>query len=563
MYLRSGTSNIFYSGDSYHSTAEMDVFSFDVAGYVDTPTGVAAIKFSGDSGISTFKFNKGKIYDPENRYVSSYRNKESFSISGNMSGEHYDYYINNTPVCFSGVKNDYKLQRFIIGATGGSLVTERIAFYSKPFGHKLSLDNRFTVSGKLTGLLESTGEYSSSKFEIFSGIVPNNDLINVSGFQQGPRTSSLITFSTTGTTQQHLDSGFANYENVNFVLKLYTNFGQINKEFSVQARPEEETIFSSGVSASRFLISGTGEQKQSGIYSLRYEVFENFRYPLTSKPLKISLDYASGDTGNYYSFSGIDLTYSGSGYSGVPDVIFTGDGLKMSPVVTPLMSMKLTGINVTYSGSGYSGSPTISISGGTPSTAATASASTNITGGLYSGMVTGVSVTNSGAGYDAVPSIIFSGVVYGGGIQASGTALMGHGQVTGITLNNPGGYLEHQPGLSGFSGGGAGATTFKNATGSGTISGYSKSFLDFWSLKTGESITGELVDYTNKNYITGYQSGHRIGYMDTGHTNVTGKSYQAVITTSGKYNDSGAMYANLNFHLYSGKIPSLNITGIR
>ena len=51
--------------------------------------------------------------------------------------------------------------------------------------------------------------------------------------------------------------------------------------------------------------------------------------------------------------------------------------------------------------------------------------------------------------------------------------------------------------------------------------------------------------------------------MDTGHTNVTGKSYQAVITTSGKYNDSGAMYANLNFHLYSGKIPSLNITGIR
>ena len=112
MYYRSGTSNVFYSGDSSLSLAEQRVFSFDIVGTINGPTGIAAIKFSGDSGMSTFKFEKGKIYDPESRYVSSYRQGEQFSLSGNMSGASYDYYINESPICFSGVKPHYKLQKF-------------------------------------------------------------------------------------------------------------------------------------------------------------------------------------------------------------------------------------------------------------------------------------------------------------------------------------------------------------------------------------------------------------------------------------------------------------------
>ena len=45
--------------------------------------------------------------------------------------------------------------------------------------------------------------------------------------------------------------------------------------------------------------------------------------------------------------------------------------------------------------------------------------------------------------------------------------------------------------------------------------------------------------------------------------NVTGENYVAVLGTSGRYNDSGAMYSDLNFHIYSGKITTFNITGIR
>jgi len=659
MYYRSGTSNVFYSGDSYHSLAEQRAFSFDVLATINGPTGVAAIKFSGDSGISTFKFDKGKIYDPENRYVSSYRHGEQFSLSGNMSGTYYDYYINKSPVCFSGTKSNYKLQKFYIGTTGSEFVTNRIAFYSPPFGHKLSVGKTFLRSGKLTGKLESTGDYSTSKFEIFSGIIKNNELFEVSGIETGMRTSSLITIATTGTTQAHLDSGAGHYESFYLSLELYTNFGRLTQRAEVQCLPIESSFITSGVSDSssnNFLFSGTGEQIQTGIYSLFYRVAENYRTNIDDIPLKISLDYASGDTGNFYSFSGdsytgstgyLNLNSSGSNYSSVPSVVFTGDGLKMSPVATPLMSLKLTGIDVTYSGSGYSGTPTISVSGGTPLTTAAATADTNITGWPYSGMVTGTAITNSGIGYDTIPSIIFSGVLYTGGIQASGGALMGLGQVTGLILNNPGGYLGHRPGLSGITGGGSSGVlssisvtssgsgyissptilfsganriteaiatglivttgaysglvtgihiadrgygyestpsisftgslyaggynatgtavmrnTVANATGF-SISGYTRSFTEFWSIKTGESITGGLVDYTNQNYLTGYQSGQRIGYMDTGHTNVTGENYVAVLGTSGRYNDSGAMYSNLNFHIYSGKIMTFNITGIR
>ena len=673
MYYRSGSANVFYSGDTSHSLAEHREFSFDFLGTMNGPTGIAAIKFSGDSGISSFTLKGGKIFDPEGRYVSSYRDREQFLLSGTMSGTHYDYYINHFPICFSGTKTDYKLQKFIVGVTGAEFSTERIAFYAPPFGYKFDLDPTFKISGKITGLLQSTGEWAYREFEVFSGEVTNNDLFVVSGIETGLRTSCVITLATTGTTSGNLETGVIDYENFNLDLDLYTNFGKINSEFSVQGIPLETAYITSGLFDSHegdlfsyspdFSISGTGQQKQSGVYSFFYQVFENYQTYLESKPLKVSFDHASGTTGNFYSFSGeppastgvysgttgyINLTASGSNYTSAPSVIFTGSGLQMSPVAPPLMDLRLTGIDITYSGSGYSGVPTVLISGGNPFTSGQVTAYTNLTtGGLYSGMISGTTITNSGSGYNAVPSVIFTGSkLYGGGIEATGNALMGLGIATGIILNNPGGYLAHQPGLSGIIGGGASGRLSSisvtnsgskyisaptvvfssanrvreavatglivttgaysglvtgihiadkglgyestpsivftgalyaggyNATGTATldstvaaatgytISGYSKSFTDFWNLKTGES-TGVLVDYTNNNYLTGFQSGQRIGFMDTGHTNVTGDNYKIVAETSGRYNDSGAMYANLNLHIYSGKKLTVGITGMR
>jgi len=671
MYYRSGSANVFYSGDTEHSLAEHREFSFDFLGMMNGPTGVAAIKFSGDSGISSFTLKGGKIYDPEGRYVSSYRDKEQFLLSGTMSGTHYDYYVNHFPICFSGTKTDYKLQKFIVGVTGGEFSTERIAFYAPPFGYEFNLDDTFKVSGKITGLLRGTGEWAYREFEVFSGEVLGSNLFVVSGIEAGRRTSCVITLATTGTNSGHLETGVEDYENFFLNLNLYTNFGIINTEHAVQGITPETAYITSGFFDSRegggdvgdFLISGTGEQKQSGVYSFFYQVFENYQTYLETKPLKVSFDHASGATGSFYSFSGeppastglysgttgyLNLTTSGSNYTSAPSVVFTGSGLLMSPIATPLMDLRLTGIDITYSGSGYSGVPTIIVTGGNPFTSGQVTPYVNITtGGLYSGMVSGTTITNSGSGYNEVPSILFTGSkLYGGGVEATGNALMGLGFATGIILNNPGGYLDHQPGLSGIIGGGAsgrlssisvtssgskyitaptvlfsGANREReaiatglivttgaysglvtgihiadrglryestpsiaftgalyaggyNATGTAvldstiatltgfTTSGYSKSFTDFWNLKTGES-TGVLVDYTNNNYLTGFESGQEIGFMDTGHTNVTGDNYKIVIETSGEYNDSGAMYANLNLHIYSGKKMTVGITGIR
>ena len=58
--------------------------------------------FSGESQGMGFTFSGGRIIDPENRYVFSYTENEVINLSGNLSGENYDYFINQTPVCFAG-----------------------------------------------------------------------------------------------------------------------------------------------------------------------------------------------------------------------------------------------------------------------------------------------------------------------------------------------------------------------------------------------------------------------------------------------------------------------------
>jgi hypothetical protein len=185
-----------------------------------------------------------------------------------------------------------------------------------------------------------------------------------------------------------------------------------------------------------------------------------------------------------FQVTGINVTASGNGYASPGTAVqyenAPGSGVFLNAVgfgIVPVLSMSVTSLNLTLAGDGYSAAPTVTItpSNGVVGTAATATASIlysvkNLTvtaqgsgyefgdasvtigappaGGTQAvagaitrtnGVLKRIIMGASGMGYTAAPNAI---VTLGGGTvpvkQAKLTATVGGGQVTGITITDPG-----------------------------------------------------------------------------------------------------------------------------
>ncbi len=143
----------------------------------------------------------------------------------------------------------------------------------------------------------------------------------------------------------------------------------------------------------------------------------------------------------------VALTSSGSGYTSVPTVGFTGGGGAGAAATAIVSTGAVTAINVTAPGSGYT-SPSVVISGG-GGTGATATAA------LTSGVVTGIVVTNGGTGYTTVPSLTITDVT---GSGATATAVIAPaGLIIDVLVTAPGSGYTTAPTVSFTGGGGTGA----------------------------------------------------------------------------------------------------------
>ena len=86
------------------SIANQRSFSFDLIATFSNPTGECLIGFSGNEN-SYFKFESGKVYDFDNRYVYGYVQNTPIAISGNVVSGTYNYFINQRPICLLGQLN--------------------------------------------------------------------------------------------------------------------------------------------------------------------------------------------------------------------------------------------------------------------------------------------------------------------------------------------------------------------------------------------------------------------------------------------------------------------------
>jgi hypothetical protein len=561
----SGASLIF-SGEDYRSIADRSESSFYLSAEIDHSTGVAVFGFSGvildasgntiGSGATSFNFNSGQIYDPNSRFVSSYRANQVFNISGNISGTGYDYYIDSAPIACDGIRSGHLIQRFFCHTTGCRLTTTDLKILSPKFDNKFDLSTGFLLSGALTGRIDSLD--GASNFKIFNAeITDATGIFQVSGWDTGDNTSSTITIYTTGRNSD--ETGVSQYEQYRINLRAETNFGNLQKSFTTTCKPAEtltSNFFLYDVDNHENLISGTG-YVDSGLYNLFYDLWEEEVYNIESKPLNITFDYESGHTGQFYTVSTVTHLESGTGYSDIPTVVVTGvSGIKPASII-PQMSFMVTGIDITHSGVGYSTTPSLAITGGGGSGAA--GTITIYTTGTVSGAVSGIALTNNGSNYTGYPDIIFSGTTgdfnVASPVTGSGAALLGSGVATGFIIDYSGGYWVYPPDMSGVSGGGAAGS---GAAASITTSGYEKEFTGYWRLGTGESLSS-IEDYYSSNHI---KYPDQTGYLNiTTGLYTTGKLFSIAVFVHKNYPDSGFMHGKLSV---SGRETTIEqiITGV-
>ncbi|ACB36048.1 Fibronectin type III domain protein [Leptothrix cholodnii SP-6] len=163
-------------------------------------------------------------------------------------------------------------------------------------------------------------------------------------------------------------------------------------------------------------------------------------------------------TPNGGGFNSVKVTQIGSGYVSAPTVTFADSTVGNEVGAKAQATLKMSAITVTDPGAGYVSAPIVSIvaqSGGGSGAVAEARLA-----------IDKITITNGGAGYTSAPAVRFS-VPPTGGVQASGTAIVTNGRVTGVTLDNPGSGYVGAPTVS-FQGGGA--TTTARATATGKIS---------------------------------------------------------------------------------------------
>lgn len=531
---------IIFSGQDYRSIADRNEVSYYLSAKIDKPTGVAVFGFSGESGVTDFKFESGKIIDSEDRFVSSYRPNKSFSISGNISGTHYDYSIDGTKICADGTRAESRVERFFCHTTGCNLTAYSLGIKTKPFEYNFDLSTGFNLSGILTGKVESSD--GISRFKIFNAEIVNaKSLFEVSGWDTGDVTDSTIYISTTGNTSSsgrgmYEETGVTQYTRYNLKVRIDTNFGSREKYFTTHCKPEDtltEVFNLTDADNNDYLISGTG-YVDSGIYNLFYQMYEEETQKITNKPLNITLDYASGATGQFYTVSTAAHSASGSGYSEIPELAVTGVNEIKGDEIIPLMAFKTTGVSLTYGGSGYTAAPTLSITGGGGANAA--GTVTIYTTGAVSGTISGITMTNDGSSYTGHPDITFEGAAIQSG---SGVAMLGSGFLTGVRLDYGGGFHVYEPEVSGVKGGGPSGA---GAAFTITTSGYDKDFTGYWRIATGDGLHS-LTDYYMENGIK-YPS--KDGYINspTGlHT--SGETFSIAVSNHKNYPDSGKMYAKL------------------
>lgn len=258
-------------------------FSFDAS--LAVTSGLSEFGLSGGAPFK-FSLSGGKILDPNGNFVQSYYPDQSVNISGILSPNTFNYYINSNIIAFGqptpiGVYSSPI--SYLYADTNNTLEISSLVRGEVP-DYSLDEAGSYTVSGQLvSGRIINNA--SGRAFRIFDASINGQSSFAVSSFSTGDITNTgYIVFS---------GDGFYLQDQI-LPVSLQTNFGQLDYQF---------------------LISGDNSQVPDVYLNLSPDLNVAF----SDRPLYInaavaafpsgtrvgvSLEYLSGTTGNIYYYSG-------------------------------------------------------------------------------------------------------------------------------------------------------------------------------------------------------------------------------------------------------------------
>ena len=326
---------------------------------VNNLTGSADFGFKDSSNEIKFNFNQGNIFDFDDRNCFSYVKDEKFSISGDISDTHYTYKINDRIVAQGQTKTNFNIEKFFINTTSCTVSADNLKIYADSLNYSITAPVNVPKTTAFDVSVSLTSSDPNECLYIF-GVTLAND--SSSHFTLGAFTNE-INDSTSGTIALTHTGTVAT--NQSLYLKLDTNVGEINKEFSINFHDANVTTVSNALSHVVTLDQTyLGEAYKEYIYQYTSTVtqIDNINYTTTTlnNPVHVSLEYVSGSIGAFYKVSGVNITNGGSGYT-APTVTF---GSATSPDVTATGTATQTAgvvdsVTITNSGNYYAAVPTV------------------------------------------------------------------------------------------------------------------------------------------------------------------------------------------------------------
>lgn len=335
-------------GNNLLTLATQSGISFELDISISNLSGDCNLGFSGWTQQSlNFNFNKGNIFDPNDRLVYYYQDNENIKISGNIDTGLYSYYINNYPICLNGNTNlTTGINSFYIN-TNNCVADLNINVYGKRPDYSFKTSNFYIDPNSF--IRADINNSGNLPFVIYSGVI-----VLPTGFFVDELTSFI---NQTGTLRiNHINQTLGQLEDekvYEIELDLYTNFGKITRIFSSTGSYsgffDLNLDFSNSISFTNDTIVGS---KKTGDISFYIQLSSgNLRTSPTQFPkyVNIDLEYFGGETGKIlfnlpvegYKNLNINSFLSGSGY--INNLIdFTGSGFH-----------EVSGVNVSGYTSGY------------------------------------------------------------------------------------------------------------------------------------------------------------------------------------------------------------------
>jgi len=296
------------SETKYRSIASQNQLSYVINGNINNTTGVSNFGLSGDNvNLNLFSFRTGKIYDVNNKHVWSYNPSEEFTISGNITPNNLNYYINDQIVCLSSPKNNQYYKYFYIESQNCTTDLDiNIYGYNYP-NYSIVFPFNNIVGDNITGYIKNNSLNNNLSFQFLNATPSIGNYYSLNkiptGFISGNNSGELIFNYSSTTDPNSFNTIPGTFNFLNGFITFNTNFATFSYNLNVPVNliPYYSTDF---------ITNFTG--LINNLYNYNYDL--RLKSP-TDQTVFISLSNITGHTGDlYYSNFALTGLISRTGY---------------------------------------------------------------------------------------------------------------------------------------------------------------------------------------------------------------------------------------------------------